>query len=418
MGQQNNPFYVSPMMAEADIGGSVMQGMNMRAGYEQNQERRREEDEAAQFRDAWQGAASYQDKLRVMDQFPAQSAKAREQVKFSSDERAGIHATNYAAIMDDPSKALPILQQRIIEGEKAGENMDDTRGDLEAIMNGNMTPEEVVAMAEVEMRGTNEGLDMLDKRAGGGQSAAEKEWRMLTAGMSQEQIDKAKRVKLGLDPRAVTAADKVFTVNNVPYIYDEQRGKARRVNIDGTEMTGESVGAEAAAQDKQSVLAKGAAQASADAIGKLPALRENIRNLRKLGPLIDSGAGTGPIEKFFPSFKSASVELDNLRASLGLDVVGAASFGALSEGELNLALDVALPTGLKGPELKAWAERKIAAQDKLATELENAAIYLAKPGNSQAGYLEMLRNQNEAATGDQKQKVDDLVNKYGNAPTT
>lgn len=77
---------------------------------------------------------------------------------------------------------------------------------------------------------------------------------------------------------------------------------------------------------------------------------------------------------------------------MGLDIIGGTTFGALSESELAFALDTALPTKLEGPELRAWIERKKAAQMKLSQELEKAAIYLGKPGNTPAGYLEFLRN--------------------------
>ncbi len=68
---------------------------------------------------------------------------------------------------------------------------------------------------------------------------------------------------------------------------------------------------------------------------------------------------------FLPSFKAASVELDNIQKSMALDVIGATTFGALSEGELNLAKEVALPTGLDTPQLIDHLNKRKEAQNKL-----------------------------------------------------
>lgn len=77
---------------------------------------------------------------------------------------------------------------------------------------------------------------------------------------------------------------------------------------------------------------------------------------------------------------------------MGLDVIGSVTFGSLSEGEMELALDTALPTGLDGPELIKWAEDKIAAQEKLATYLEEQAIFLSKPGATPADWIKSMRD--------------------------
>jgi hypothetical protein len=65
---------------------------------------------------------------------------------------------------------------------------------------------------------------------------------------------------------------------------------------------------------------------------------------------------------------------------MGLDIVGAGSFGALSESELNFALDTALPTDLDGPQLRDWLVRKKTAQNKLRSELMEASIFLNQGG--------------------------------------
>jgi len=150
-------------------------------------------------------------------------------------------------------------------------------------------------------------------------------------------------------------------------------------------------------QEQQQVqLAKDAATAANEAINKIPVVEGYINNLYEVDRLIDQGAGTGAIEGRLPSFRSASVELDNLRNQLGLSVIQSATFGPLSEKELRFALDTALPDKLEGPELKKWVKRKIKAQESLLQYLKETAAYLSTPGNTRASWIMYQEKKAEA----------------------
>ncbi len=144
------------------------------------------------------------------------------------------------------------------------------------------------------------------------------------------------------------------------------------------------------AVDKASriALSKQAATASKEAFDGLKVVRSTILNIGDAIKALDKGAETGPIISKLPSFRQAAVELDNIRGRMGLDVVGATTFGALSESELAFALDVALPDNLEPAALKDWLQRKRVAQTKLAKGLRNAASFLGKPGNTIADFIE------------------------------
>ncbi len=135
---------------------------------------------------------------------------------------------------------------------------------------------------------------------------------------------------------------------------------------------------------------KNAESTSKSAFETVDKLRQHITNLEKVIPLVGEGANTGPITDLFPSIKAATIKLKQLQKRLGLDVVGAAKFGALSAGELDLALSVALPTNLQGDDLIDWTNDAIAAKRKLATYFEDQAIFLSN-GGTQAGWLEKQR---------------------------
>jgi hypothetical protein len=137
----------------------------------------------------------------------------------------------------------------------------------------------------------------------------------------------------------------------------------------------------ATGQAKQSV------EMSGKALESTTKISANIRNLEKAKDAIERGAGTGFIQQMLPDFTAASIELSNIRSNLGLDVVGAVTFGALSKGELDLALSTALPIGLSEPDLIDFVERKIIAQTKLRDYFQEQALYLGTQGNTVAGWL-------------------------------
>jgi len=116
---------------------------------------------------------------------------------------------------------------------------------------------------------------------------------------------------------------------------------------------------------------------------RLGPLRANIANLDRAIELVeDEGANTGVIASRLPNWNASTVELENLRNQLGLDVVGSVTFGALSESELELALQTALPTNLSEDDLSDWLRRKRDAQDNLADYLTQQARFLSTPGRT------------------------------------
>lgn len=136
--------------------------------------------------------------------------------------------------------------------------------------------------------------------------------------------------------------------------------------------------------------ARNASEISQASFKSLAPIQKSISNIDEAIQALDEGADTGPVIRMLPNVQTASIQLSNLRGRMGLDVVGATTFGALSEAELAFALDVALPTNMQPPELREWLVKKRMAQAKLAAQLEHAAIYLGKPGATVSKYLEEI----------------------------
>ena len=129
---------------------------------------------------------------------------------------------------------------------------------------------------------------------------------------------------------------------------------------------------------------------SADIVGQsykeMMTVQKNISTLEDAKRALESGAQTGFFAQFVPDVSASAVELQNVKNRLGLDVVSSVTFGALSESELNMALDTGLPESMDEDYLKDWVQERIDAKKKLLDNLSEAANFLAR-GNSIGDWL-------------------------------
>lgn len=132
---------------------------------------------------------------------------------------------------------------------------------------------------------------------------------------------------------------------------------------------------------------------------------------------IDDGADSGRLADFLPSVRSSTLQLNNLKNRLGLEVISTTTFGALSAPELKLAMETAVPP-LPPAELKIWAQNKKAAQIKLANQMEEYAMFLDS-GGTRAEWVDLQKKVRESSGRDNspaepqpKIDINALVNKY------
>lgn len=235
------------------------------------------------------------------------------------------------------------------------------------------------------------GPDFLAQRTGGGATAGQREFASRVAGadLGAGELERANRIALGLEPRATGAAQKVFDVGGVPHMFDPNSGEAFPLTIRGAEVTTETVSESEATILAEKERAKGAVVLSNkvidQAFSSIEKITGNIRNLDRAISALDRGAKTGAVRRFMPNIKAASVELGQIQKQLSLDIIGAVTFGALSQGELDLAMSTALPTGLNEPELKAWLIEKKAAQEKMIDYFSDQIAFLDS-GGTVAGF--------------------------------
>ena len=187
---------------------------------------------------------------------------------------------------------------------------------------------------------------------------------------------------------------KSVNIGGVPHVFDPAFGGYRPASVSGggagggtggqsSTITTQSVAASEGEIEATKDASKQAIKQSGEAYGRIATINSTLPKYDEAINLIkNEGAQSGPIASRFPSFRSSTLELDAIQRELGLGVVSSVTFGALSEKELEVAMQTGLPTNLEGPELIGWLERKKASQQKLANYLSEAAQFLGTPGNS------------------------------------
>ena len=136
-----------------------------------------------------------------------------------------------------------------------------------------------------------------------------------------------------------------------------------------------------------------------EAFAKSDQLTTSIANIDTAIGAIDEGAPRNVFMNLLPDITEQSATLTSALRRMGLDVVSSVTFGALSQSELNIAMDTAYPQNASGPALKAYLQDRKTALQKLRKYTEEAAMFLQNPNNTRSDWMQIVqqrRNSNEA----------------------
>lgn len=196
--------------------------------------------------------------------------------------------------------------------------------------------------------------------------------------------------------------DSLFERDTVTYgnglsILTDSKGNKIVKDLNGNILLGDdavTAVAEARQQAIQDEAAKSSARQSGsqyakiavDALNTAEVLTKQVANLNNAISLLDEGAKVGGLDSLLAPFDAATAALQTQQRELGLGVISSVTFGALSQGELDLALSINAPVTNDEAELRKWYERKSAATFKLAQAAKDQAIYFSRPGASIEGW--------------------------------
>ena len=194
------------------------------------------------------------------------------------------------------------------------------------------------------------------------------------------------------DVRVVTAGGETLSgdaalefIRRANETYTSQQGEIYGARRAGTLESDINRGGEAAR-----VTAEGAAAPAraAEYMDSAELVTTNIASIDAAISAIDQGAQSGVVANLLPNITEASASLKNAMDTMGLNVIGSVTFGALSASELNLAMETAVPRNLLPDELRSWLSSKREAQLKVRQGLLDAARHFAN-GGSMAQWIDM-----------------------------
>ena len=408
------PYDYSSVLSPVDPGQAIMQGVlqgekllrNQQQYQQQQQEYQRsqqqrvvEEERKAQFDAELEALAESRDPRDItglLIKYPEQEKKLKGISDRLSSEQIDVMLGDYTTVMGLYESGRPDLVERFYE-EKI--ELFENSGRQEEAAN----TKNVLEMFKSDPEGWALTVDL--PRAAYDQSTFLEE----KAKRRQAQIDfQTSQIELKKLEKEVEGSLVNFDVQSSKILPD---GSIVMVGTDGTSVVRDPSGKLVVGAARAGVIetgqeygvdiqtrrargregAKISQQISRESFETLGKVRKNIGNLDAAIAALDEGADTGVIESRFPDWKASSIELRNIQRQLGLDVIGSVVFGALSEGELELALATALPIQLQEEDLKDWLTRKKEAQLKLSDELQNAVMFFSG-GGTVGEYVEFQKS--------------------------
>ena len=293
-----------------------------------------------------------------------------------TDKRKGQDAASYAieayGAIDDPERFVDLTQKRIQYLQAQGRDASQSIGALEAYMGGKK--EQVKNGTKLLLASlTNQGY--LDKDVYGQLAGAEERAR------KAELEERAMKV----DERNLSSSSTGIQSSNIlddgTVIQVLKSGETKVVDPSGTVLTGQAR-AEAIKnaqnygvdiQSKRAGGRTGASEGAKDIAKYKTALFDSINNgnrtLNKYEMAIkqiDKGAESGPVMKMLPSLQDSTLLMDTIRKDIGMEIVGSGVLGVNpTDADVRLAMEVAIPEGLRPDVLRKEIKRRAQVIDDL-----------------------------------------------------
>ena len=143
------------------------------------------------------------------------------------------------------------------------------------------------------------------------------------------------------------------------------------------------------AADKQRVVlgAKDIQAIKTDYFNQLATARSTKNLYEQALKQLEAGAGTGFLESRLPNFTNAAALLENVRQQIGLTLLSDAGLTPVSNADLQVLLNAAIPFEAGEEAVKQWVKDKIAAYDKLIPVLDKGVDHFER-GKSMSSWLD------------------------------
>jgi len=200
-------------------------------------------------------------------------------------------------------------------------------------------------------------------------------------------------------------------------------GTVKVVLSDNTQLFGKDASEHIArirAQDVEDKLSikKRATEAAYDskrgerALDSLPSLRGNMNDMDNAIKLLQTGkVKLGFLSNKLPNFRAESKALSNIKSRMGLDVIANGKFGALSETELKVAFETAMPEFNDPKEAIDWLTTRRNAIEKIYNNTQDLVSYLGAGGTMREYEAELKADEDKSKnSGSNKSNEVDIDN--------
>jgi len=128
-------------------------------------------------------------------------------------------------------------------------------------------------------------------------------------------------------------------------------------------------------------------RAGTDAYKQSRDLRNQVREFELAMSYVEDGALSGWLQKKLFAMDERTALLRGIQNKLGISVINSATFGALSEREMQMAMATNLNLDLKPVELRKMILEQIRVRTKLAREFEFQADLLLREGGTYTDFI-------------------------------
>lgn len=178
----------------------------------------------------------------------------------------------------------------------------------------------------------------------------------------------------GFAPQVDPATGQIYGVQ-----YDPNTQTYKRVDVPGAKgETPEEIATRQRVAELEGKDYQAAMDAGQEAFVAAERSTGTIDTLRRALLALEDGGESGFVRQYLPTFNAATAALRQSATEMGIDLIQSATFGALSESELNLALSSTIDLSLPPAELRKLLEQKIELQQLLRNELMKKPVNLAE----------------------------------------
>lgn len=218
-----------------------------------------------------------------------------------------------------------------------------------------------------------------------------------------QYMELAMKSKFGLDKQFRTQVSALHTDEKTGqkyYLESDGNGNQQIIyakDADGNPLYGDT----GTARQDRDIFTAGVTQARAAGtkfFEKSESLKSSLDTFKQARIALDKGARSGIIDSALPALDANTQNLRSLANTAGIEVINSATFGALSEKELALAMSTGIPTSLPEDQLDAYLDAKIKAQEKLYDEISKKAQQLNTGDKTLGGWQEHWANEKRPET--------------------